>query len=154
MKKIQLGGHNKVRGKYQIRGYVLVDDRDFQYFNQWNWQLNAQGYASRCEKGKTIRMHRLINKTPNGLETDHINRNTLDNRRKNLRTVTRALNTFNRVGQKNNTSGYKGISWEKDYKKWGVYIWKNYKKIHLGYFNDILKANLARKKAERIYVQY
>lgn len=62
---------------------AIVDAEDFDYLNQWKWCCN-HGYAIRNGKrvnGKRImmiRMHRLINQTPKGLDTDHINRNKLD----------------------------------------------------------------------------
>lgn len=81
---------------------TLVDDEDFEELNKWSWKLSTNGYAIRCpsngktENGRykytTIRMHRVIMRTPNGLETDHINGNRLDNRKCNLRNITRADN--------------------------------------------------------------
>ncbi len=53
---------------------VMVDDSDFEWLNQWKWQLSDNGYAIRRYK-TTFRMHRLINNTPSGLFTDHINGN-------------------------------------------------------------------------------
>jgi len=60
---------------------ALVDDADFEFLNQWKWFYHQTGYAKSCHRY----MHRLINKTPKGFHTDHINRNKLDNRKSNLR---------------------------------------------------------------------
>ena len=142
MKKIKL-----TKGKF-----ALVDDSDFEWINQWHWYLSDKGYAIREFKGKPINMHRLINNTPKGLETDHINRNRIDNRRENLRTVTKSQNaTFLRSIGKNNTSGRIGVYWRKERKKWRVQISINKKYIYLGHFNDIKEAMTVRKNAERIY---
>ena len=145
---------------------VIVDKNDFDYLNQWNWYLSITGYAYRYswdkDKSKTlskkdkwkahkgIYMHRLVNDTPCGFETDHINRNKLDNRKCNLRTVNRRQNTINRGLNKNNTSGYKGIYFDKKTNKWCVEIKNNYKKIWLGRFDNIYNAIKVRKQAELI----
>src|SRR3990167_10859282 len=80
MKRIKL-----TQGKFAI-----VDNEDFEWLNQWKWHYNnSDGYAYRTKvfrriNGKQpkehISIHRLINKTPKGMETDHINHNRLDNR--------------------------------------------------------------------------
>src|SRR3990167_9749261 len=92
---------------------AIVDDDVFDYLNQWKWYFNNQGYAVRRpyikgsgrknQKCMTIHMHRLVNNTPNGMQTDHINRNKLDNRRENLRNVTDQQNKFNLPTRVDNT---------------------------------------------------
>ena len=69
-----------------------VDVSDFDYLSQWKWKLHKNGYAYRNSRHGNIYMHRLILNPPNGLETDHINLDRLDNRRENLRAVTHAEN--------------------------------------------------------------
>lgn len=144
MKKIPL-----TQGKFAI-----VDDEDFEKINQHKWHF-SHGYAirdaGRRKNKKHIWMHRLLNNTPDNLITDHINRNKLDNRKCNLRTVDWHKNGTNRGLNKNNTSGYKGIIWRKDNKKWQSRIKFNYKQIYLGCFNNIKDAIKARRKAEIIY---
>lgn len=54
-------------------------------------------------------MHRVVAQTPAGLWTDHINRNKLDNRRENLRHVTKSENAFNMRPKINNTTGHSGV---------------------------------------------
>ena len=135
---------------------TIVDDENFEYLNQWKWRISSHGYAirrgkSRLGEPKQIFMHRIINKTPSTLITDHINKNKLDNRKINLRDADMRLNSINRLIQKNNTSGYKGLSWNKDVKKWETYIWSYGKKFLLGYFKDKNLAIKKRKKAEIIY---
>lgn len=151
MKKIKL---NKISNQSGINRYALVDDRDFLFLNQWNWTFR-DGYAFRIVQknniSKGIFMHRLINQTPDGLETDHINRNRLDNRRSNLRSVTHRQNNLNRGIASNNTSGKVGVSWSLTKRKWRAYITTNAKQIFLGYFDDINKAISARTKAELVY---
>lgn len=135
--------------------FALVDDQDFEFLNQWKWYLSWNGYALRREyvDGKTayIRMHRLINNTPEGMITDHINRNKLDNRRNNLRTVDKSINGLNTGLRSTNKSGYKGVYWESWSAKWRAEIKINYKKKTLGRYTSIKDAVNARKRAE---VQY
>lgn len=125
---------------------VIVDDEDFEKLNHQKWFFGARGYAIRTEhrgytpEGKrltgTIWMHREIMQTPEGLFTDHVNGDTLDNRKSNLRVVTAAQNTRNSKTPTHNTSGFKGVSEDKRNlkNKWQSYITINNKKHHIGYF--------------------
>lgn len=120
---------------------VLIDSEDFEFLNQWKWYYR-DGYAVRNSNRKTIWMHRLINKTPDNLFTDHINRNTLDNRKINLRSVTVQENNSNRSKMKNNTSGFRGVFYSKDHKKFRAV----FQKKHLGYFPTALEASKAYER--------
>lgn len=143
MKKIKLGRSNLV---------TLVSDEDFDFLSQYKWHLGGNGYVLSGMGGKKrVFMHRLINNTPKGFDTDHINRNILDNRRENLRTVTKVINGRNRGENKNNTSGQRGVSWDKKLSKWASYIWVNYKKINLGYTKDLKEAIKIRLNGEKLY---
>lgn len=129
---------------------AIVDDEDFDYLSQWKWHYKS-GYAETQNNCKHFYMHRIINKTPTGLLTDHINRNKLDNRKTNLRTGDKRLNSINRCVQSNNTSGHRGISWSKQKNKWETYIWVHRNKILLGLFKNLDVAIKTRKAAEKIY---
>lgn len=78
---------------------------------------------------------------------DHINRVRSDNRINNLREATRAQNGWNRKFNKNNTSGFKGVSYFKPLRKWRAAIDCNYERIHLGYFDKKEEAGAAYKEA-------
>ena len=130
---------------------ALIDDEDFDYLNQWRWHLSAKGYAVRKPGKSCIFMHRLLNKTPYNMQTDHINRNKLDNRKSNLRTVSNQQNHFNMPLQKTNTSGFAGVSWDKSRNKWISRIIKNNSVIYLGRFLNLNDATNARKQAELKY---
>ena len=105
--------------------------------------------------GKKIRIkiHRLIAEATKIIEgivynsdmiVDHANRNTCDNTRENLRLCTKSQNAMNSKARKDNFSGYKGVSWKKDKKKWKAYLSVNGKQIHLGYFDRLEDAVEAR----------
>jgi hypothetical protein len=81
---------------------------------------------------------------------DHINCIKNDNRIKNLREATNSQNQTNVLLRSNNTSGYKGVIWNKQNKKWQAYISVNYSKTHLGYFDNIEDAASAYKKAANV----
>ena len=102
------------------KGYtkeVLVDDIDFYLFGNLTWGVDANGYARHCWKqdGKThsIKLHRLIMGSRYRQDSiDHINGEQLDNRRCNLRFATNSENIQNSFNSAN-TSGYKGVCWNK-----------------------------------------
>lgn len=138
MKKIPL-----TQGKYAI-----VDDSDFAELSKFKWYFR-NGYAVRTmQKGgkkKTVRMHRIIVKTPIGMDTDHINRDKLDNRRNNLRICSRAENVANSF-RSDNTSGFRGIWFNKRLKKWQAGLNKSGKHIYVGIFKNINEAVSAYNK--------
>lgn len=80
-------------------------------------------------------------------EIDHINGIRDDNRLCNLRPASANNNAHNKGIQKNNTSGYKGVTWHKRIGEWQSSIRLNIKGIHLGYFNDAYEAHLAYQVA-------
>ena len=147
------------------KGYVaIVDDEDFDFLNQWKWQARFNKtsnsyYASRYEGGrnnrKYIAMHRVVMNAPANMQVDHIHHNTLDNRKKELRLVTKSQNQMNsRINCKNKT-GYKGVSWHKSDKKFVAQIKINGKRIWLGGF-DLLEdaAEAYRIFSEKLFGRY
>lgn len=86
---------------------------------------------------------------------DHINGNTLDNRRNNLRVVTAKESTQNRGRNRNNTSGHVGVSWSKIVKKWHAYIGTDYGRENIGFFDKIEDAVTAReKRAQELFGEF
>ena len=121
------------------RGKVaLVSDEDYIEISKHKWgthmSSNKLFYATRYNGNTQVTMHRTIMKTPKGMETDHINGNGLDNRRENLRIVTRRENQQNRHGFK--TSKYPGVSKVKGIDRWTAHIHINKKQNYLGTFKD------------------
>ena len=140
MKQIQL-----TQGKVAI-----VDDEDFEELNKFKWYCK-RGYAVRTtridDKYQTQFIHRIVNDTPDGLFTDHINSNKLDNRRQNLRSCTIAENSKNRKLSKNNSSSFKGVSFNKEKGKWIARIRVNNKNKFLGYYDSAEEAASIYDKA-------
>jgi len=108
------------------------------------------GYVRITIQGKNYLAHRLAylymtgNFPKNGI--DHINHIKDDNRWSNLRDATNSQNNSNRVKQKNNTSGYKGVRWHKQHKKWRAEIKYMNKCIHIGCYTTPQEAAEAYKK--------
>jgi hypothetical protein len=132
------------------RGKVaLVDSADAAFVGQWNWcaWVCPQGgwYALRTDRetGATARMHRVLAGVPPGVEVDHVDRDSLNNRRKNIRVATRAQNNRNRGRQRNNTSGYKGVTWYARHKQWGAKISAGGRSHFLGLYRDAEDAHRA-----------
>jgi len=92
-----------------------------------------------------LKMHRLVIGAEPGQIVDHINGDTLDNRRCNLRVVTYQQNAQNSRGvlPGRGTSDYKGVSWSKAAKKWTATIFYNRKQVYLGLFENEFDAALA-----------
>lgn len=93
---------------------------------------------------KTVRLHRWVVDCPDGLTVDHINHNTLDNRKSNLRICSQLMNNQNK---RNNTSGCVGVRWHSQGKKWNARIVINGKEKSLGMYNNFDEAVKARIKA-------
>lgn len=96
---------------------------------------------------KTILMHRVINNTPDGLETDHVDGDGLNNQRSNLRDATVAQNRQNRRMRVDNISGAKGVFWSKKRKTWEARIQSNGKTTYLGCYYSVELAAKAYEKA-------
>ena len=127
--------------------YATVDDKDYEWVNQFKWQFDSHGYASRRDwtnwktGGTKIYMHRLVMKNSEEKEVDHINGDGLDCRKSNLRFVTHSQNMLNRtMKNSNNTSGVRGIHFDKARNKWRASIKINYKSFMIGRYPTIYQA--------------
>ena len=133
----------------------LVSAEDYEDFVYgYRFCLNDKGYVmySGTKDGlNNKRLHRIIMDDPDGEFIDHINRDPLDNRRDNLRIVTQQENNMNLSMRKTNKSGIAGVYWYKNRNKWVAEIRYKYKKIHLGYFDNLEAAAKVREEAEIKY---
>lgn len=132
---------------------VKVDKDLMKKIPKSGWWINSHGYAVRQVKvgGKrnNTYLHHLVLPAKKGFDIDHINRNKLDNRLKNLRYVTRSQNIYNMGLKTNNTSGHKGVTWDKRRNKWRAYIGGSVARKELGSFKNKSDAIKARKNAEK-----
>ena len=111
----------------------------------------SEGYVKISFDGVRYYAHRLALAYVNGVmppdQADHINGIRNDNRISNLREATGSQNGMNKPVQKNNTSGFKGVSWNKDRGKWAASVNINKRKIHLGLFDSLESAANAAASA-------
>jgi hypothetical protein len=131
-------------GKKARGGYTKVDFEMFNFLNQWRWRLDDKGYARRTGGAdrKDVFLHRVVNNTPEGSMTDHINGDPLDNRSANLRSCTSSQNNINK-NYVLSASGLRGVTWHKRDQVWQAKIQVDGKQHYLGNFlnpNDAAKA--------------
>ena len=134
--------------------FSLVDDDDFERLSRHKWKFN-HGYAARSVfvKGSkphrwTIElMHRVVMNVPKGVLIDHINLDSLDNRKENLRFCDKSENAKNVGKRKDNLSGFKGVC--KGPYGWRAYIFIDGKQKSLGTFNNSVQAARAYDKAAK-----
>lgn len=135
----------------------LIDKDKYADVSKHVWHIDKNMYViAKNENGKIIKLHRYLMElsSDDRNEVDHINRNTLDNRIRNLRLADRSLNCFNRGRSKYNTSGATGVYKMHGYgNKWCAQINYAGKRHYLGSFNSVTDALNARKQAEQKYYQ-
>lgn len=143
------------------QGYTaLVSDKDYARVNQYKWHADVQKrnvYARRSvrlgNKTTTKHMHRFIlGVTAPDVTIDHFpDPSGLNNTRSNIRLATDGENARNRRIRKDNTSGFKGVTWYKQTQKWHARVAINGKRKSLGYFADKLEAARAYDAAALKY---
>ncbi len=140
------------------KGYEAVIDANCVAMVQcWNWSVrvtpwNTYATGRRFVDGKvqSVYMHRLI-LSELGKETDHRDRDGLNNRTSNLRAATTAQNQFNQGRRKDNSSGVKGVYWCKRGNRWRAQIKVNKKHIYLGSYKEKSDAADAYARASAEY---
>lgn len=132
---------------YNVVAQAIIDTEDLDKVRYTKWKLSGTGYAMNTPKirGANKHMSRVIlglTEDDVGIYADHINHNRLDNRKANLRRVTRAQNQMN--------ANHRGISRTLS-GKYCAYIKINQKCISLGLYDDEDEALFARWYAEVLF---
>lgn len=141
---------------------ALVDDRDWGLVSGYNWfaMKSTKTYYALTNSSRSldsegrqnkIRMHRLIMGAKLGEVIDHRDGNGLNNSRSNLRFATKSQNNRNSRLRADNSSGYKGVYWDRINNKWKAQIRMDGKRIGLGYFMTKEEAAIAYDEAATFY---
>lgn len=113
----------------------LMDVEDLHLITNRHCCISLTGYAQIKDNGQMRQLHRLIMDPPSDMEIDHINGDRTDNRKSNLRICGKSENIKNVKKRKDNTSGWKGVRWLKNRRKWLACLQVDGKYKHLGHFN-------------------
>jgi hypothetical protein len=135
---------------------AIVSPEDADFLRRWNWSLNG-GYVSRgtrrAGKYRRILMHRIVARRSGqkiaGREIDHINRDPLDNRRSNLRAVSKSVNQHNAGARRDSSTGHRGITRRTGRDTLVVRIQVDNKREYIGDYPTLDAAIVARTAAER-----
>ena len=132
---------------------TIIDSEDAKKTKSHKWCLGIDGYVSTMIRGSRVKLHGFVagggfNKND---QTDHRDRDKLNNRKSNLRKCFPSGNSQNRGKNKNNTSGYKGVWRHKQNKTWEAGIGVNRKIIYLGCYKEKKDAAKAYNKAALKY---
>lgn len=130
---------------------VLIDTEDHPKLSRYKWKVKREGsrqYAV-CAKPPFTRMHRMVLQPKRGEIIDHANGDGLDNRKCNLRICTPSQNMYNRKVNRNNITGFKGVSIDKKTGLFLAAIQKDRKSIKLGLFDNPFKAAKAYDAAAK-----
>lgn len=134
---------------------AVIDDEDFELVRPHRWYLRVRkglNYAEAHVYGKrACGMHRVILGIVSNIHIDHIDNDGLNNRKSNLRFATASQNQANTHLRVDNTSGFKGVSWDKSLNRWRVSIRKRGSKRYVGVFTDPIAAAHAYDEAALEY---
>ena len=140
--------NGKIMRKVIATSLVWVDEEDYEKVLGHAWTYSPKkGYVCVSQKHngkvKTLYLHHLILPKKQGYDVDHVDGNSLNNTRKNLRYATRQQNCFNARKNRKATSIYKGVYFHKGYNKYYSRIRIEGQKVHLGSYSDEKDAALA-----------
>jgi hypothetical protein len=139
--------------------WTIVEPEDYYRFRDFRWCVSGNGtsyYAVRNAKTgpfrtKMVSLHRGIMNPPDGLLVDHRNRDSLDNRRVNLRIATQSQNMQNRRKKPNASSRFIGVCFKKNEYLWVAQIKYKKKRLWLGRFDNEVDAAKAYDRAAKQY---
>ena len=128
----------------------LFDKESYELIKDYCWYINNNGYVAARDRsvGKYIFLHRLVMHPMENEDVDHINHDTRNNCKNNLRACSHMDNMKNKSIKKDNVSGVTGVFWQKLRSKWEATIIVSGRKKHLGYFTNFNDAAKSRIKAE------
>lgn len=151
--EIRIIGSTAEVDTYDQQGNVIetytVDAEDVDLIKKYKWRTVYKGpkpyMVTGNQKAPREYFHRLVMNNPENLEVDHISGDSHDNRKSNLRACLPEENALNKQKRSNNTSGIRGVSFNKDEQKWQVDFYVKKKRIYFKKFDSF---------AEAIYLRY
>ena len=136
---------------YKVEGFNWTARVKMSRLGAGPTKIYAYRQKAKADGGGVELMHRMLAGTPDGLFTDHINGDGLDNRKCNLRFATVTQNNRNCKRPIQNTSGIKGVDWRESKGKWRAQIKVNNRSLHLGYFDSAEDAAEAYAAGSRTF---
>lgn len=132
--------------------YAIIDEADYDKVKGVKWYAKGKRprkvYAWSRKYGA---LHRYLMDAPPGALVDHKNLDSLDCRRCNLRLADHSKNAANASIRLDNATGFKGVSWNKQKRRFEAAIKVNYRKIFLGAAQDAREAGELYERAAREY---
>lgn len=129
---------------FTFSGVAFKIDKDvYDTVKDFCWHSTELNYICTNINKRKVYLHRFIMSPTDNMVIDHINHDTTDNRKCNLRVCTQQENTRNKSSE--------GVSKRYDTNRWEAYVFMNNKKIHLGYYATKEEALDARKDGEKKY---
>ena len=126
-------------------GFALIDSDLVEIVRSYNWYVHSEGYLRSDSKEHGFYMHQLVAGVAlNPWTIDHINRSKTDNRRRNLRFISKSANNYNR------NISTKGYYWRPNRSNWVVRFTINNK---LRYFGTYYSEQEAKERADEVYKQ-
>ena len=121
----------------------------------YTWCVEGTGYVMSRTPGKAVKLHRMLVSAGKGEFVDHVDGDPLNNTLPNLRICRKQQNEFNSKIRRDNTTGYKGISYIKSSGKFRAYINKNGDRFELGVFRTKEEAAFAyNEKAYELFGEF
>lgn len=131
----------------------IVDKEDIEKikYHKWRIDTNNRIITGNCSKTRPRKeLTHVLLEVPEGMVVDHIDGNTLNNKKSNLRVCTQGENLCNKHFMSNNKSGWQGVVWDKARRRWAPEIQYESKKCHLGRYSLKEEAIFVRDVAEKI----
>lgn len=135
-----------------------IDKEDLPLVAGYRWWRRGRSYVGGNplgSRGRSVLLHRLLLGAPDGVDVDHFDGDGRNNRRSNIRLVTHKENMENLKLAADNTSGFRGVTWDKQNEKWRALVQHNGRQFCLGRFDDLVAAGTAAHEArERLYTNH
>lgn len=122
---------------------VSVEDLPIVQGHKWRAYNFKSTFYAVTGSTEILYMHRMVCGFPDGMDVDHLDANGLNNTRENLVPMSHSLNVRRAIGNRKNTSGFRGVCWDKGKGKWKSYMQLNGRLFNIGRHDTAVEAALA-----------